>query len=152
MEIPYPYSMFPKQSVPVPFYVPQFDPYLLPYPYPYLIFKKNRTRHIYAPQNQNLPVLRTFYVSVPRYDCLNVDALPLRTSDSGRTHSHIIASTARRRTQKIKENIEINYQAIGIGKTFFFNKLDLSSYNYKKKYPSKNGLQLAQSLIVFEIN
>ena len=152
MEIPYPYSVFPKN----------------PYPYPSthhnltLNFFRTRTRTqfskvictrlIYAPQNQNFPDLRTFYVSVPRYDCLNVDALPLRTSDSGRTHSHIIASTARRRTQKIKENIEINYQAIGIGKTFFFNKLDLSSYNYKKKYPSKNGLQLAQSLIFFEIN
>ena len=47
-------------------------------------------------------------------------------------HSHIIASTARRRTQKIKENIEIDYQTRGIAKLFFVKKLDLSSNNYKK--------------------
>lgn len=41
MEIPYPYSVFPKQSVPVPVYAPQFDPEFLPYPYPYSIFKSN---------------------------------------------------------------------------------------------------------------
>ena len=41
MEIPYPYSVFPKQSVPVPVYAPQFDPEFLPYPYPYSVFKNN---------------------------------------------------------------------------------------------------------------
>ena len=42
-----------------------------------------RTRLIYAPQNQNFPVLRTFYVYAPRYGCVDVDGIRLRTSDSG---------------------------------------------------------------------
>ena len=41
-----------------------------------------RTRLIYAPQNQNFPVLRTFYVYVPRYGCVDVDGIRLRTPDS----------------------------------------------------------------------
>ena len=45
--------------------------------------KKIRTRHIYAPQNQNFSVLRTFYVFVPRYGCVDVDGIRLRTPDSG---------------------------------------------------------------------
>ena len=85
MKIPYPYSAFPKQSVPVPVYGPQFDPEFFPYPYLYSIFKSNpypsyllttKWKFSHPPY---LLRLRTWY------GCVDVDGIRLRTLDSGWT-------------------------------------------------------------------
>ena len=139
MEIPYPYSMFPKQSVPVPFYVPQFDPYLLPYPYPYLIFKKKsypsylRTTKSKSSRPPYLLRLRT-QVRLPKRRRTPSTHFGLWTYAFAHNRKYgTKAYTENKGEHRNKLSGNRNWQ------NFFFNKLDLSSYNYKKKkYASKN--------------